>query len=101
MADRLALQALLVDILGSSNVYFQPPSNITMQYDCIRYELDDIQPKHAGNKPYSLADRYSVTYICRDPDSAIIKELASLPKCLFERSYQADNLNHYVYNLFF
>lgn len=101
MADRLELQALLVDILGSANVYFQPPSNLTMQYDCIRYELDDIKPQHAGNKPYSLDARYSVTYICRDPDSAIIKELAALPKCLFERSYQADNLNHYVYNLFF
>lgn len=101
MTDRLALQALLVDILGSNNVYFQPPSNLAMQYDCIRYELDDLKPQHANNTPYSLDDRYTVTYICRNPDSSIIRELAGLPKCLFDRSYQADNLNHYVYTLFF
>lgn len=102
MTDRLGLQALLVAILGSSEkVYYQQPSNVAMRYPCIRYELDDIDIRHAGNRPYTLARAYSITYISPDPDGPIVDALAMLPSCSFERHYTAENLHHYVYNIFY
>ena len=42
MRNRLDLQKIFEDILGSKNVYFQPPESLKMKYPAIRYSLDDI-----------------------------------------------------------
>ena len=99
--SRLDLQTILEEILGSENVYFQPPPNLRMQYPCIRYEQDDAETAFASNKPYRYTKRYQVTVIDANPDSLIPDEIARLPMCLFDRSFTADNLNHNVFNLFF
>lgn len=101
MAPRLELQNLLVAILGSSNVYFQPPPTLQLKYPAIVYMRDDRNVEHAGNKPYSHAIRYQVTAIDRESDSLIHTKLANLPLCSFERFFISDNLNHDVFNLFF
>lgn len=101
MAPRLELQALLVNILGSSNVYFQPPPSIQMQYPCIVYNRDYAATEFADDKPYMHRKRYQVTYISDDPDSEIPAKIAALPLCIFDRFYTADILNHDVYKLFF
>lgn len=101
MAPRLQLQTLLTEILGSSNVYFQPPPTVKMRYPCIVYKRDDEVAEFANNLPYSRRKRYQVTYIDKNPDSDIPDKIAALPLCSFDRFYVADNLNHDVYNLFF
>lgn len=101
MAQRLELQALLVSLLGSSNVYFQPPPNIRMQYPCILYKRDYMAITYSDNKPYKHKKRYQVTYVDANPDSDVPDKLAALPLCAFDRMYTADNLNHDVFNLFF
>jgi hypothetical protein len=101
MAPRLDLQILLIDILGSPNVYFQPPPSLQMRYPCIVYSRDDIKTEYANDKPYALRKRYQVTVIDQDPDSEIPARVAELPLCVFDRFYTADNLNHDVYKLFF
>ena len=101
MAPRLELHAVLIDILGSGNVYFQPPPTVQMQYPCIVYKRDDERVNHADNKPYNRRKRYQIMVIDKDPDSDIPDEIAELPLCGFDRFYTADNLNHYIYNLFF
>ena len=101
MAQRLELQALLVDLLGSNNVYFQPPPTVQMVYPCIVYKRDNVQTDFADDKPYSLETRYLVTVIDPNPDSPLHEMLAQLPKCRFDRFYTADNLNHDVFRLFF
>lgn len=101
MAQRLQLQSLLEEILGSSNVYFQPPSNIQMQYPCIIYKWDAADTIFADNSPYRFARRYQVTVIDRNPDSEIPDKIAALSLCKFDRFFTADNLNHDVFNLFF
>lgn len=101
MAQRLELQTLLKSILGSNNVYFQPPPTVKMEYPCIVYSRDSIDTKHANDKPYSLTRRYSVMFISKDPDSDIVEKLANLPLCSYDRFYTADNLNHDVFKLFF
>lgn len=101
MAPRLDLQSLLEFILGSSNVYFQPPNNVHMQYPSIVYQRDQYDVKHADDKVYRRQTRYQVTVIDRNPDSPIPDRIADLPLCSFDRFFIADNLNHSVYNLFF
>lgn len=98
---RLQLQALLETLLGSTNVYHQPPDNLQMQYPAIRYTLDDDWVKHASNAVYSRTKRWLVTVITDDPDSDVPDKIANLPMCSFDRFYPAENLNHYVYNLYF
>ena len=101
MGSRTALQTVLEGILGSENVYFQPPASVSMNYPAIVYNRDYSDVKFSGNKPYSLTKRYSVTVIDKNPDSLVPDKVAALPMCLFTRHYKADNLNHDVFNLYF
>lgn len=101
MGQRLQLQTLLEDLLGSRNVYFQPPPTISMQYPAIVYKRDRMDTEFANNKPYKHKKRYQVTVIDRKPDSTIHEKVAELPMCTYDRFYTADNLNHDVFNLFF
>ena len=55
MADRVELQAYLEKILGSENVYYQPPSNVKMEYPAIKYDLNDVYKSYAGDKVYRSA----------------------------------------------
>lgn len=101
MGQRNELQALLVTLLGTTNVYFQPPPTLKMQYPCIVYKRDLVQTNFADNSPYKHKKRYLVTVIDRDPDSLIPDKLGMLPMCVYDRFYTADNLNHDVFKLFF
>lgn len=101
MAPRLQLQSLLELTLESPSVYFQSPPNVQMEYPCIIYKRDDTITTFANNNPYRHTKRYQVTVIDADPDSSVPDKLAGLPLCSFDRFYTADNLNHYVFNLFF
>lgn len=101
LAHRVELSDLLRETLDGDRVYFQPKQNTQIEYDCIIYKRDDIVPAWAGNKPYTLTNRYLVTYISKDPDSDVPDKLASLEKCILDRTFVADNLYHYVFNLHF
>lgn len=101
MGTRLELQSLLEETLGSRNVYFQPPENLSIKYPCIIYARDYADTKFADNKPYNTTKRYSVTVIDKDPDSLIPDKIANLPLCVFNRHFKADNLNHDTYNIYF
>ena len=96
MNTRLGLDATLRDILGSSNVYFQPPENLKMRYPCIRYSLYDIQNGHA----YLSNNAYQLILIDPDPDNPYVNKIKDLPLCSFDRYYAADNLNHYVFTIY-
>lgn len=100
MAPRLELHDLLLT-LGAEKVYYQPPENVTMEYPAIVYKRDNAHTEFAGNRPYIRELRYQVTVIDRDPDSDIPAKVAELPKCVFNRYYAANSLNHDVYILYF
>lgn len=101
MGRRLLLQALLEDILGSRNVYFQAPNNLAIQYPCIVYERDYEDVDYANNALYRHMDRYLVTVIDRDPDSEIPGKVRAQPLCRFSRHFVSDNLHHDAFNLYF
>lgn len=101
MGLRIDLQTLLKELLGTNNVYFQPPPSVIMVYPCIVYKRDAANTIFADDKPYKHVKRYQIIYIDTDPDSVIPAKIAALPMCIFDRFYTADNLNHDVYKLFF
>ena len=100
MADRLTLQALLEEILGSRNVYFDPPESVKMQYDAIRYSRSNIDNTFANNAVYRQLNRYEVIAIYRNPDSDLPGKLSRIPFCRHDRHYVADNLHHDVFTLY-
>ena len=100
MASRLELHEKLTNILGSKNVYFQPPASVLMKYDAIRYSLKQIENVHANNVVYNQYDCYEIIVIYKDPDSDLPRKISQLPKCRFDRHYTTDNLNHDVFTLY-
>lgn len=97
---RLMLQDRLEELLGSRNVYFSAPSGLKMNYPCIKYDFVNTRTDSADNINYMIQDRYSLIGIDPNPDSDLKKKLLSLPYCSLDRSYKADNLQHYVCTLY-
>lgn len=98
---RSELQKLLEDLLGSGNVYFQPPENRHISYPCIVYERDKNSVKRANNKLYHAIQGYQLTYIDHNPDSPTLKKLLELPLCSFERHFETSGLNHDVFVIYY
>lgn len=98
---RLELHEVLCEILGSRFAYYQPPANVSMQYPCIIYSLNQIGSKYADDFAYNQRKAYIVTVVDRDPDSEIPDKVGALPLCSFDRHYVVDNLHHYAYKLYF
>lgn len=99
--NREDLQDVLEEILGSGNVYFQPPASLRMHYPAIVYSLMDIDDFKADDIRYVHNKAYMVTVIDKDPDSVIADKVSDLPLCSFERGYASDNLNHFVFRVFY
>lgn len=101
MSSRLDLQAELEKILGSRNVYFQPPSSVQMQYPAIVYSRKDIEKRSANDGSYRKLPSYEVILVDKNPDSRFVEMILDLPYCSFDRHYESDNLNHDVFTLYF
>lgn len=102
MASRLKLHEELKTLLGSSNVYFQPPESVKINYPCIVYERGTGTTKFAGDKPYTFVNRYDVTIIDKNPDSEIVERMSShFPMCIYDRHFVSDNLNHDTFKLYY
>ena len=100
MASRLELQSKLEELLGSRNVYYNPPTNLRMEYDCIRFHLSTVQSEYANDVKYKNMKRYELMVIARTTDPEIVDRLLELPYCSMGTAYKADNLNHYPFTLY-
>lgn len=101
MASRLELHEELVNILGSRNVYFQPPESIKIKYPAIIYSRSDIDNTFADNGVYLQDLAYQITVVDADPDSEIVKRMSLFPKTNFNRHFTSDNLNHDVFTTYY
>ena len=101
MNTRLDLHDFLVNILGSNNVYYQPPESLKLKYPCIKYERADIRNIPADDSVYKQSYFYTITVIDYNPDSDIVERLSKFPTIGFDRHYTADNLNHDVFTLYY
>lgn len=101
MASKRELQSKLEELLGSRNVYYNPPESVKMEYPAIRYVKKNIDVKHASNIIHTMKPCYELTVIDTRPDNPIIEKLMKLPYCSYDRPYKANNLNHDVLTLYF
>lgn len=103
MADRLDLHEELCDVLGSRNVYFQPPATVTMKYPCFVYERSSGLSPKADNKNYTYHQSYTITYISKDPDSLdlIRRFVLKFPQSRYNTHFTRDNLNHDTFSLYY
>lgn len=102
MNRRIELHEKLVSVLGTRNVYYQPPESIRLRYPCIIYNKNKMSVKHADDARYAASTEYTVTVVDKNPDSTIADEvMRSFINCSFVRRYTADNLYHDVLTLFY
>lgn len=71
MASRLQLQSELETLLGSSNVYYQPPETIKLKYPCIVYSLDPTYTAQADNRNYIIKNRYHIKHIYKSLSNSL------------------------------
>ena len=101
MATRIDLQNVLEELLGSRNVYYQPPESLKMDYPAIVYARKTIDNSYANNSVYKQNYAYEITVIDKNPDSEIVNKVSKLPTCRFDRHFKSDNLNHDVFTLYY
>lgn len=102
MARRLQLHEELCSILGSRNVYFQPPESVKLKYDAIVYNTADRNDLKADDGKYRSFVGYDVTFISRDPDSEIPDLLLnSFQRIRHSRSFTTDNLHHDLFRIYY
>lgn len=82
------------------NVYFQPPENVKLIFDCIVYSLIRIDSMFANDNVYDLDHGYQLMYIHRNPDGPLTDTFASIPTCRFQRRFVSDGLYHDVYIIY-
>jgi hypothetical protein len=101
MRTRLEFSAVLNAISGPKKVYFQKPSNVSMKYPCIVYNIDNLSSLYADDIKYKNMTRYTVTVIDENPDSTIYKELLKLNYSNLDRMYVSDQLHHFVLTIYY
>ena len=95
---RQDLQNYLVTLCP--NVYFQPPENKKLKYDCIVYSRTRIDGTFANNEVYKLDHGYKLIYVHRNPDDPLIDVIAKIPTCRFQREFVVDQLYHDEYIIY-
>lgn len=101
---RLLLQKDLEDFTGHA-VYFQAPSspsNVKLSFPCTVYSLSDLYTLRADDMNYKTQRRYQLTYITKTPADPLIDEfITHFRQIRFSRHFTSDNLNHYIYDLYY
>lgn len=101
MDRRQELHNKLKEILGSDHVYFCPPPSFKLTYPCIIYKPGVSSVLSADNIKYHTKKQYVVTVITYDPDSPIPDRVHEMLYCGMDRIYTSNNLNHFVYRLYY
>ena len=102
MASRLELHEELCKILGSRNVYYNPPESVKMQYDCIRYGKTGVDLLKANDSIYKRTYQYDLIFITKNPDSDVPDRiLDTIPLTRFGRPYVANGLDHFPMTVYY
>lgn len=102
MGTRLELHEKLCSLLGTRNVYFQPPENVKIKYPCFVYHLNAGSEDHADNRRYRFLRRYQVTYITPNADDPLPSQFGDhFEKCRYGSDYTSDNLYHSNFDLYY
>ena len=96
MTNRDTLQLKLESILGSTNVYYNPPETLKMSFPAIVYNLSDIRQVHADNRKYVDFTTYKITVISKQVDNPAIRGVLDLPMTKFSTNYTKNGFYHTV-----
>ena len=102
MDKRLELQYKLEELLGSENVYFQPPETIKLKYPCIIYSLDPTYTAHADNRNYITTNRYHIKHIYKKLSNTLKDEfLNEFMMISHDNAMIADSMYNDDFTLYF
>ena len=100
MKTRAEIQELLEEVLGSKNVYFQPPTNTSLKYPCIVYKFERFNVRHADNKPYFVTSRWHIHHMYKNPKNDLKEKFVfEVPFCEFDRRIVSDGVYNDYYNI--
>lgn len=97
---RVKVSQMLHSVLGSNNVYFDPPESVKMKYPAIVYKRAKTNTISADNKKFIYYDRYEVTFIRKDADNDVVDAILEFPYCEHNSQYKASDLYHDVFTLY-
>ena len=101
MGTTRSLQDELKILLGSNNVYFQPPSTVRMKYPCFVFERSGGSQFAADNKNYIFCKKYTVTYISNESDPDMVDTVVNhFQRCRYDRPFVNDDLHHDVFTIY-
>ena len=95
------LQSLVKGLAGVKQAYIQPPTS-GMEFPCIIIEqglLSNVS--YASNQKYHNKKGYTITVVDRDPYSLIPDLVDGLEYTEFNRFFKTNNVNHFVFQMFF
>lgn len=99
--NRLALNEKLCSILGSRNVYHDPPSNTHLNYPCIIYKRAAVESRRADNIRFINWYPYEVQIISKDPDYELFDTFLSYFEYGREGApFVSDNLHHSNFTIY-
>lgn len=75
MLKRVDIQEKFKFLLGSNNVYYQPPANLKMKYPAIVYSLDGLDVKRFDNTRLINKNCFSVTHIYRNESENLVEAM--------------------------
>ena len=75
MLKRVDIQEKFKFLLGSNNVYYQPPANLKMKYPAIVYSLDGLDVKRFDNTRLINKKCFSVTHIYRNESENLVETM--------------------------
>lgn len=100
MDRREALSAELKQFVKT--LYYQPPSNISMSYDCIVYTKMQPKQEKANNYNYIHQQKWQLTLIERTVDTGIAEKIRDhFMKCSIINYFAKDNLYHTIIELYY
>lgn len=99
MLKRVDIQEKFKFLLGSNNVYYQPPANLKMKYPAIVYSLDGLDVKRFDNTRLINKNCFSVTHIYRNESENLVETmLKNFEYISFDNRSIADGIynDHYT-----
>ena len=101
MKTRDEVQAMLEEVLGSKNVYFQAPPNTGMKYPCIVYRFSNFYRENADNKPYILTGRWEIHHMYKSIKNDMKNKMLFIaPYVSFDRRLVTDGVYNDYYTIY-
>ena len=86
----------------SDHVYYQPPSNIRMNFPCIVYNKIPKFKEYGNDGIYIKKQGYQITVMDKDPDSFTADDLEDhFQYCSITQYFTNDNIHHVILELYY